>query len=873
MPQKTKPQETKPRATRAHESSLLNWFLRRALPWDHYLEKSGDLEEAFRSLQDERGKIRARVWYALQVLQTVKLFVSESLYWRTVMFGNYFKVALRNILRHKGFSIINMFGLAVGMAVCILILLWVWDETSYDRFHENIDELYRVVEHQNYTSGSMFPVAVTPEPIGPALKDDYPEVLEFARLRVFRNVLVEYKDSAFFEDGICLADPSLLDMFDFPLLEGNKESVLPGPESIVLSERMAKKYFRNEDPLGKTIAFFNGVDMVVSGVMKDIPRNSHLQFDFLGHFDFIQKNFGWGRGWHNNNYYTYVLLQKNSDVERLGAEVFEYFQKIGQESGTKFLLQPVKDIHLRSYFAIDIYGATQNRAIYVYVFSVVALIVILIACINFMNLSTARSAIRAKEVGMRKVVGGMRPDIIRQFFGESILFACLAAVCAAVLVKVFLPAFNNLTGKALVFSLFSDVRILLFFVGIALVTGLISGIYPALFISAFQPVKVLKGGSASGFRGTFLRKALVVFQFSLSIVFIAGTLIVSSQLRYVRNRNLGFNKEHIINFTMGGFLGDRYQAFKDELLQSPNIVGVTKSSDRLTYTVHSTGAFHWEGRNPDDHMLVHQFSIDHDYVKTLGMEIVAGRDLSREFPSDATSSFLVNETLAGLLGYEDPIGKAVTLYNRKGPIVGVIKDFNYKSAHKKIEPLILRIEPERDRIVYVRIAGGDVPRTLAAIEETYKKHVPELPFSFAFLDESLESLYQSDRRTGRIFSYFTILAIFISCLGLFALASFMIELRTKEIGVRKVMGATLPRITVLLTKDFLKWIAAAIVIALPTAYFAMQVWLNNFAYRTAISVWTFVLAASAALAVALATISYQSIKSARANPADCLRYE
>jgi ABC-type antimicrobial peptide transport system permease subunit len=852
---------------KSSDSRLLNRLLKGVL------EKAGDLEEAYRSIREDKGTIRAGFWYAFQVLQTVKLFVFESVYWRTVMFGNYLKVALRNILRHKAFSVINLFGLAVGMAVCILILLWVWDETSYDRFHENIDELYRVVEHQNYTSGSMFPVAVTPDLIGPALKDDYPEVLEFARLLVFNNVLVEYQDKALFEDDVCLADPSLLNIFDFPLLKGNKETVLPGTESVVISERMAKKYFRNEDPIGKTISFFNLTDLVITGVMKDVPHNSHLQFDFLGHFDFIRKNFGWNSGWHNNNYYTYILLQKNSDVAKLGAEVFEYFQKIGQESGTKFLLQPVKDIHLRSYFAIDLYGATQDRSIYVYVFSVVALIVILIACINFMNLSTARSTIRAKEVGMRKVVGGRRPDIIRQFFGESILFAVLAAVSAAVLVKLFLPAFNNLTGKPLVFSLFTDMRILLFLVGIALTVGVISGIYPALFISAFQPVKVLKGGSNSGYRSSFLRKALVVFQFSLSIIFIAGTLIISSQLNYVRNRNLGFDKEHVIHFSLSRLQGNGYQAFKDELLQSPGILGVTRSSDRLTYTVHSTTAFSWEGRGPEDHLLVHQFSIDHDYVQTLGMEIVAGRDLSREFPSDVTNSFLVNETLAEILGYEDPIGKSVTLYDRKGPIVGVIKDFNYKSAHKKIEPLILRIEPRRDQFAYVRIGGEDIPGSLAFTEEVYKRHVPAQPFAFSFLDDSLNGLYQSDKRTGRIFSYFTILAIFISCLGLFALSSFMIEQRTKEIGVRKVMGANLPRITFLLTRDFLKWIVIANVIALPTAYFAMQVWLNNFAYRTGISVWTFVLAASFALGVALATIGYQSIKAARANPVDCLRYE
>jgi len=852
---------------------LLNKLLRAVLPWDHYLEKSGDLEEVYRNLHEDRGILRARIWYALQVIQTAKLFISESIYWRTVMFKNYFKVALRNILRHKGFSIINMFGLAVGMAVCTLILLWVWDETSFDKFHENIDELYRIVEHQNYTSGDMFPVAVTPDKIGPALKDDYPEVLEFARLRIFSGVLVEYQDKAFYEDGVCLADPSILDLFTFPLLEGNKDSVLPGMESVVISEKMAIKYFRNEDPLGKTITLYNNQDMIISGVMKDIPENSHLQFDFLAHFDIIPKKFGWGTGWHNNNYYTYVLLQKYSDVEKLGAEVFEYFQKIGQRSGTKFLLQPVKDIHLRSYFAIDLYGATQDRSIYIYVFSVVALIVILIACINFMNLSTARSTIRAKEVGMRKVVGGKRPDIIWQFFGESILFAFIAAGIAAVLVKIILPAFNTLTGKSLAFALFSDAKILLFFLGIAFVTGLVSGIYPALFISAYQPVKVLKGGSTSGFRSSLLRKSLVVFQFSLSIIFIAVTLIVSSQLNYVRSRNLGFNQAQVIHFPMRGNLRGRYQAFKDELLQSPGIMAVTKSSDRLTYTVHSTGAFDWEGRNPDDHILVHQFTLDHDYVKTLGMKIVAGRDLSREFPSDAKSAYLVNETLAELLGYEDPIGRTVTLYNRRGSIVGVIEDFNFKSAHQKIEPLILRIDPNRDNYVYVRIEGGDVSGTIGTVENIYNKHNPESPFTFAFLDASLNSLYQSDKRTGTLFNYFTILAIFISCLGLFGLASFMIEQRTKEIGVRKVMGANLPRITALLTKDFLKWILVANVIALPIAYFAIQTWLNNFAFRTPISIWIFVLSAAFALTIALVTVSYQSIKAARANPVDCLRYE
>jgi ABC-type antimicrobial peptide transport system permease subunit len=613
---------------------------------------------------------------------------------------------------------------------------------------------------------------------------------------------------------------------------------------------------------------------MVSGIIDNPPPNSHLQFKMLAHFDILMKRFGWGGGWWNNNYYSYILVQEGSDVKKLGAEIHEYFKKISETARTRLHLQPLKDIHLRSNYAIDLYGQSQDKSIYIYIFSVVAFIVLLIACINFMNLSTARSANRCKEVAMRKTVGANKSDVIRQFFGESLFLSMVACFFGAVLVIIFLPAFNSLTGKSLVFNFYSDIRIFLILIGIGLVTGILSGIYPAFFISSFQPVSIFRGTSVTGGRSSFFRKTLVVFQFSLSIIFIAGTLIVFHQLNYVRNKDLGFDKESIIHFRIRGNLGRNFNAFKNVLLQNSGIKNISKSSDLPTYTVHSTSGISWEGKSPTDAVLIHQFSVGYDYIKTFGMEIVDGRDFSKEFSTDAkTQSFILNETAVKHMGMESPVGKWFQLWNLKGTIVGIVKDFHFKSFHKEIEPLVLRLEPRRDSYAFVRLAAGSVNESIEAVKEAYNKFSPRYPFEFAFLDESLDSLYRSDKQTGKIFGYFTFLAIFISCLGLFGLASFMIEQRTKEIGIRKVLGANIPRIIFLISKEFIKWVVVASLLAVPVAYLAMSKWLQNFVYRTSIHPGVFFLAAAMALVIALGTVSFQSIKAALANPIDCMRYE
>ena len=788
------------------------------------------------------------------------------------MLKNYLKIALRNIKKHKGYSLINVTGLAIGIAVCLFILLWVQDELSFDRFHANIDNLFRLTEDQIYTDGTIFPVAVTPELLGPGLKADYPEVVEFARFRILSSVLVSTGDKEFYENGFACADPAFFQMFTFPLLKGSSGTILSDMGKVVISEEIAEKYFGSEDPIGKTIRLSNNWDFLVSGVMKNIPVNSHMRFDFVGHFDVLIKEIGYGGGWWNNNFYTYIQLAENADADKLGKEVYSYLKKIYDKASTRIQLQPVKDIHLRSHYAIDLYGATQDWSQYVYIFIAVAFIVLLIACINFMNLATARSGIRSKEVGLRKVVGARRLELILQFFGESILFALLACLIAFVLVLIFLPVFNSLTAKSLPLSLIFSPAVILFLVGIALFTGIFSGIYPALFLSAFQPVSIFRGDSLTGTRSAFFRKALVVLQFALSIVFIAGTLIIGSQLRYIQSRSLGFDKEAVMHFRLRGSLRQSFEAFKTEFLQLSGIENVTSASNIPTYTVHSTSAFRWEGMTSEDKILVHHNAVDYDFIKTFGMEIVDGRDFSKEFLSDK-DAYIVNETAVRLMRYEEPVGKMLQLWNYKGAIIGVVKDYHYKSLHTEIEPLLLRIDPQRNRYVFVKVRTESINNNIQAVRRVYSKHCPEYPFEFGFLDESLDNLYRMDRRVGSIFNVFTALAIFISCLGLFGLASFLIERRTKEIGIRKILGADVGKILVLLSRDFLKWVVIANIIAWPVAFFAMNRWLQNFAYRTNIEVWTFALAAAFALGIALLTISYHSIRASLSNPADSLRYE
>jgi ABC-type antimicrobial peptide transport system permease subunit len=552
-------------------------------------------------------------------------------------------------------------------------------------------------------------------------------------------------------------------------------------------------------------------------------------------------------------------------------------KKLNTKTGTRLILQPLTDIHLRSDYAIDLYGHTENTAIYVYAFSVIALFVLLIACINFMNLSTARSEKRSKEVGLRKVVGANRLNIITQFYGESLFMTLLSFFAAILLVYLLLPAFNSVSGKLLTHDSMKEPVFLLGLFGIMLMTGLVAGSYPALVQSSFRPVDSIKGtglrhSSKSG--KSLFRRMLVVTQFTLSILLIIGTLIVYKQINYMLNKELGYEKESIIYFIKRSNVRTQYAAFKAELLRDPNITGITASSDAPTYTVHSTTGFSWEGKDPETSFLIHQFSVDLDYIKTFNMNIIAGRDFSKEFPVDnSTKSFIVNETAVKAMGLKDPVGSKFTLYRNSGQIIGVVEDFHYKSLQKEIEPLVLRIEPQRDSYVFVKFRSEQTKEAIASVRRVYNSFNPDFPLEFAFLDEAVERLYNSEQKTKTIFNYFTFIAIFISCLGLYGLASYMAQQKTKEIGIRKVLGATITNIVTNLSEEFILLICIANALAWPLAYLAMNKWLLNFAYRIKIDPLIFIYAGLISTLLGLMTVSYHTVKSALANPINSLRYE
>jgi putative ABC transport system permease protein len=785
------------------------------------------------------------------------------------MFKNYLKIALRNIKRHKGYSLINIVGLAVGMACCILILLWVQDELSYDRFHENADDIYRVIQDINFTDHSTT-WAITQGPLGPSLKEDYPEIINAVRI-TGRGFRLAYNEKSY-DEGVGMADGSIFEMFTFPLVKGDAATALSDPLSIVLTEEMAAKYFGDEDPIGKTIKADNQWDFQVTGVMKNIPSNSHLQFDFLIPFIFGRElNYTVDR-WGNSQFRTYVQIQTGVPVQEVIQKISGHlFEKPTIEKDARLNLQPLTRIHLYSNYEFD---SAHGDITYVTLFSIVAFFILLIACINFMNLATARSGNRAKEVGMRKVAGAHKTDIIKQFYGESILLAFIALLFAVIFVWLLLPAFNNLAAKELSMNITGNLSILLGLLCIAMLTGIISGSYPALFLSTFQPVMVLKGLRLSGSKGSVFRKILVVFQFSLTILLIICTTGVYNQINYMQNKKLGYNKEHMIYFGMRGDMREKFDSVKNELLQNPNILGVTASSNVPTYGyTFSNSLWRWEGQSPNEEILMRAVFIDVDYFKTFGMEIAEGRSFSKEFPTDATEAIMVNEEAVKAMGMEFPIGQRLSIGDNNFKIIGIVKNYHFRSLRQEIDPLILIYSPENSRALFARLKSEQIPQTIGYIENAWKKFAPGYPFNYRFLDEALDGLYRSEQRIGTLFRYFSILAILISCLGLLGLASFMAEQRTKEIGIRKVLGATASNIVTLLSKEFTKWVIVANLIAWPIAYFALDKWLQSYAYKTNVVLWSFVLSGALALLIALATVSYQSIKAALANPVDSLRYE
>ncbi|MEP7233487.1 MAG: ABC transporter permease [Ginsengibacter sp.] len=788
------------------------------------------------------------------------------------MFKNYLKIAFRNLQRHKAYSLLNISGLAIGMACSILILLWVQNELSYDRFHANAENLYRLT-----CNAGDFKAAVSPAGMGAGLQSEMPEIKSVVRLSKPATNLFEVGTTKFEEKNVFYADSNFLQVFSFPLIKGNSATALQNPDAILITEDMAKKYFGTGEAIGKIIKKDNSVNLIVTGIFANIPSNSHLQFDIILPISSIAstdddlKNKVWG----DFNYYTYIQLNKNinqskTSLTALQGHIQKIYKKHGPEMKVDFQLQPLTNIHLHSDLQIDLPG--KGNIQYVNIFFIVALFILAVACINFMNLATARSARRAKEVGLRKVVGAGRGQLISQFLGESLMISFLSLLLAVGIVYLLLPAFNHLSEKDLSFNLLNG-KLLLSLAGIALVTGLLSGSYPALFLSGFKPISVLKGKLKIGGGNLLFRNTLVITQFVVSIILLVGTAVVYKQLNFIKNKNLGFDKSNLLYMPMTGDLWGKQQTLKSALQENSNTSDYSIISDLPTSLVTGTIDVQWEGKDPKSQVVIPSIDVDGNFTKVFQVKMLTGRSFSPSFKNDS-SNFVINETAMRLMGMgaDNAVGKNISFNDVKGKVIGVVKDFNFKSLQYTIDPLVLRLN-KYGGIVMLRTKPGATETSINALGKISRSLNPAYPFSYSFLDKDLDNLYKGEHQMGSIFNFFAILAIFISCLGLYGLSAFMAEQRIKEIGVRKVLGASVFNIVYLLSGKFTRLIAIAIIIAIPVSWWAINNWLKGFAYRIDINWIIFLVACLVALFIALLTVSYESIKAAIANPVKSLRAE
>jgi len=801
------------------------------------------------------------------------------------MLKNYLKIAVRSLLRDKFYSFINIFGLAMGIGCCLLILIYITDELSYDRFHEKADRTYRLTEIIE-TEGSGEKSSSMPFPVGPTLQQDYPDFVE-AQLRMFNfqspHLLVSNKENniEFNEKKMMFVDSSFLEIFDYEMVRGNRETALKEPRSLLISETMAQKYFRDEDPIGKILRVQDQQDMVITGVMKDARKNAHFEFDFLASFTSLKDYYGgnYPQTWYWNPCWTYVVLKDNVNPDDL-AQVFpDFIQKYFPPfiaNDTRMVLQPLKDIHLKSELEFEIQKNSSESNIYV--FAVIGIFILFIASFNYMNLSTAKSVRRSKEVGMRKTLGGLRGQLITQFLTESVLITFIAMLLSVALVALSINGFNAFTNKGVTLEILLSPVVLGGLAAILLLVGLGSGIYPALVLSAYTPIQGLKGTDVKG-KGSTLRKALVVLQFSLSIVMIIGTVVAINQLNFLKKSDTGFDKDNIVYISaLRTPIAQNYKAFKNDILTNNSVQNVSAVQDVLG-AFHQGDNFRFEGM--EQSKLFSVFWMTHDFAETFDLDIVAGRDFKEHITTDDTSAILINEAMAKRLNWEveEAVGKRYQ-YNRfNGSVVGVVKDFNFVPKHQGVNPLVLQLRTNPGafqlliKYIAVKIDGENIPETLDYLEAKWNAFVPSHPFDHFFLDDELNKQYVDEDKLSKVAGMFSGLAILVACLGLFALASFMTEQRRKEIAVRKVMGGSVAGIVMLLSRDFTKLIALAFVIATPLAFVFTRNWLQTFAYQIDVDWVVFLIVGLATLFIALLTISYQSIKAASTNPVKSLKYE
>ena len=870
---------------------LFEWFCEE----EYYEELQGDLEQSFYENIKAHGEYKAIRKYRKEVFLMVRPSVIRKIKGHTNsnnldMVHNYLKIGVRNMLSQRLYSFINIFGLAVGMAATILISLYVQHELSYDKYHEKADRIYRISrEWLNQDGESSLHLGHIAPPFAPLIENDFEGVVEQAvRLMSGYGPLMSVGDKQFEEENFFFADADVFKVFSWKFIQGNRETALVEPNTLVLSETVTKRYFNDEDPIGKSLTFNNfGIiqEMKITGVIEDTPDNSHFKYGRLCSFltyenvvgtEQLMQRFG------SNNFATYVLFPEGVSASQLEAGIPAFTDKhLGQNGNgdpasttNKLHLMPLTDIHLHSHLDSEIEANGDIK--YVYTYIIIALFILVIACINFMNLSTARSMKRAKEVGVRKVMGAFRSSLIRQFITESVLMALISALLAIGFVALVLPWFNNFAGKELSLVTVDP----LFFGGLLLIVvlsvGLLAGSYPAFFLSSFTPVKVLKGAKHSSHKKVNLRSVLVVFQFFISITLIICTLLVYQQLEYTRTKNLGFEKENMIIIDGAWRLDEgKQEALRQDLASQSSIIDASISNN-VPPGVNNTTIFRKKGEEQD--ILVSTYNVDYNHLPTMKIELLEGRNLSRDFPTD-TAAVLLNEAAVREFGLDDPLSEEIRYFGGGEygshldlKVVGVFKDFNFETLRNNIRPLALMLTTQGSKIS-VRTAPGDVSATLATVEDLWGQYASEEPFQYSFLDEDFDALFRSEQRLGQVFSVFTGLAILVACLGLLGLAAFMAEQRTKEIGIRKVLGASVASVVLLMSKDFTKLVLIAFALAIPLAYYIMHSWLKGFAFRITISPSIFVLAGVSALLIAWLTVSWQSIKAASANPVKSLRSE
>lgn len=816
------------------------------------------------------------------------------------MFKNYLKITFRNLWKQKGYAFINILGLAVGLACCIVILLYVTHELSYDKHHEHSDRIYRVISKIDF-SGNYLELASAPAPMGPALKQDFPEVEAVTRFRPIGSRIVKQGDTNIREGGIVLADSTVFDVFTMPMLYGNPEMALTNPNTVVITKSIAEKYFGKVNTVGESMTILEEFDFEVTGVIEDMPATSHFHFNFLISMSTTEE--ANNNTWFSNNFRTYVLLKPGTDPQAFERHFeavkkqyvepqlknfmginLEEFEAAG--NSVEYNLQPLTSIHLYSDLTDEF--EANGSITYVYIFSGLAIFVLVLACINFMNLATARASRRAKEVGIRKTLGSARSQLTVQFLAESVLLSIMAFLVALFLVELTLPFFSNLAGREITSSYLFNLGVIGLISAIVLVTGLLAGSYPALMLSSFRPVRVLKGTFSERSSHSLLRKGLVVFQFSISIIIIVGLLVINKQLDFIQNKELGFEKDQVIIVEDAYTLGSSYAVddLKEEMLNYPIFKSGTISSFFPVEGFDKNDMAHWPaGKEPTQNNTVsmQRWSVDEDYIPTLGMELVAGRNFDEERGTDE-NTVILNEAAVARFGFEDPVGQSIKTFavGQDGTIkddelleyriIGVVKNFHYESLRQNISPLGLFNDRSNGNVAF-KIDALNTSKAISTLEQWWKNRAPDKPFNYTFLDQQFDQMYRAENRVQNLMTAFSVLAMAIACLGLFGLSAYSAERRTKEIGIRKVMGATVGNIVRLMSGEFLKLVAISFIVAIPVSYLIMQQWLQDFAFRTNVGFDVFLVSGVGALLVALLTVSWQSVKAALTNPVDSLRSE